>query len=252
MKLINWDCLEYLKQIPDKSVDMILQDPPYNTTACAWEWDIMTKIDEFWTEWNRIIKPNWAIVMFWSEPFSSKLRLSNIKNYKYDWVWNKLYGTNIYDANKKPMKYHEIISVFYSKQPTYNKQMIEAKKENQRDRNKNFKKEVKNTIYGNQKEYKPNKKDDTLRNPNSILEYSNQGGECHRTKRLHPTQKPVALIEYLIKTYTNEWEVIFDWFMWSWTTWVASRNLNRDFIWIELNKEYFEIAKNRIEKLCQE
>ena len=104
--------------------------------------------DLMWEQLNRIIKPNGAIVLFGSEPFSSALRMSNIKNYKYDWIWNKTYGTNIYEANKRPMKYHELISVFYKKQPLYNKQMTQAKKENQRDRNKNFKKETKNTVYG--------------------------------------------------------------------------------------------------------
>lgn len=217
------------------------------TTAC--KWDKLIPFDEMWERLNKLIKPNGAIVLFGSEPFSSALRMSNIKMYKYDWVWNKLYGTNIYDANKKPMKYHEIISVFYSNQPTYNKQMIQAKKENQRDRNKNFKKEVKNTIYGNQKEYRTSKKDDTLRNPNSILEYSNQGNECHRTKRLHPTQKPVALMEYLIKTYTNDGETVLDFTCGSGSTLVACKNTRRNFYACELEPKYVAIANKRLEQV---
>tara|TARA_R100000655_G_scaffold348_8_gene1443 strand:- start:1122 stop:1868 length:747 start_codon:yes stop_codon:yes gene_type:complete len=247
MQLYNGDCLEIMKSIKDKSVDAIITDPPYGTTAC--KWDSVIPFDLMWKQLNRIIKPNGAVVLFGSEPFSSHLRMSNIKNYKYDWIWNKLYGTNIYEANKRPMKYHELISVFYKEQPFFNKQMTQAKKENQRNRNKNFKKETKNTIYGNQKKYIPNKKDDKLRNPITILEYSNQSKECHRTKRLHPTQKPLELMEYLIKTYTNENETVLDFACGSGTTGVACCNTNRNFIGIELDKQYFKIAEQRINNL---
>ena len=240
------NCLEVMKTMPDNSIDAIITDPPYGTTAC--KWDSVIDFELMWEQLNRIIKPNGAIVLFGSEPFSSALRMSNIKNYKYDWIWNKTYGTNIYEANKRPMKYHELISVFYKKQPLYNKQMTQAKKENQRDRNKNFKKETKNTVYGNQKKYRPNKKDDKLRNPISILEYSNQSKECHRTKRLHPTQKPIELMEYLIKTYTNENETVLDFTMGSGSTGVACKNTNRNFIGIEQDEKYFKIAEERINK----
>lgn len=235
MKLINWDCLEYLKQIPDKSIDMILQDPPFNTTACAWEWDIMTKIDEFWQEWNRIIKPNGAIVMFWSEPFSSKLRLSNIKNYKYDWIWEKEKPSNPAIAKYQPLKYHEFIHIFWWKNyyPIMTKWNINHSvgkwiraKDNESNAN------MKNVIT----------RMDWLKYPKSVLKINRE------SKPIHPTQKPVALIEYLIKTYTNEWETVFDGFMGSWTCGVACRNLNRDFIWIELDENYFNIAKERIER----
>lgn len=244
--LYKGDCLEIMDNLIDKGVvvDAIITDPPYGTTACIW--DSIIPFDAMWLRLNKLIKPNGAIVLFGSEPFISALRMSNIKNYKYDWIWNKLYGTNIYDANKKPMKYHEIISVFYDKQPTYNKQMTEAKKENQRNRQKNFKKEVKNTVYGDQKQYATSRTDDKLRNPISKLEYSNQSSECHRTKRLHPTQKPVALMEYLIKTYTNENETALDFTMGSGSTGVACKNLNRNFIGIELDESYFKIAEERI------
>jgi len=249
--LYNGDCLNILKTIPDNSVDMILQDPPYNTTACKWEWDIMTKIDEFWSEWNRIIKPNGAIVMFGSEPFSSKLRVSNLKMYKYDWVWKKTMPSGMASSSYMPMKYHENILVFVNKgKPTFNKQLHE-RSEVGKQRLKNngkilngklssgthnpFKDGLKNTY----SEY-----DKTKVNPKTILEF-NSVPNCNGTK-LHPTQKPVPLLEYLIKTYTNENETVFDGFMGSGTTGVACKNLNRSFIGIELDTNYFNIAKDRI------
>jgi len=244
------DCLEVMKTIEDNSIDAIITDPPYGTTAC--KWDSVIDFELMWEQLNRIIKPNGAIVLFGSEPFSSALRMSNIKNYKYDWVWNKLYGTNIYEANKRPMKYHEIVSVFYNNQPTYNKQMTDAKKENKRDRNKNFKKKCTDTVYGEQNEYIPTSKTDDKRNPISILEYSNQAKELHRTKRLHQTQKPVALMEYLIKTYTNENETVLDFTMGSGTTMLACKNLNRNGIGIEMNEDYFNIASERVEEKRKE
>ncbi len=247
MKLINWDCLEYLKQIPDKSVDMILQDPPYNTTACKWEWDIMTKIDEFWAEWNRIIKPNGAIVLFWSEPFSSALRMSNIKNYKYDWIWEKTRWTWFQIIKYKPLNFYENISVFCNWTTYINH--CELKK---------LDKPIKSWRKTKTWEWKI--LNAWCNNIDYVSHFTNYSRNIIKISsehnvwkyKFHPTQKPVALMEYLIKTYTNEWEVVFDGFMWSWSTWVACKNLNRDFIWIELNKEYFETAKNRIEKLCQE
>ena len=187
MKLIHGDCLEALKTLPDKSVDLILQDPPYNTTACKWEWDIMTKIDEFWAEWKRVIKDNSTIVMTASQPFTSKLVMSNLKMFKYEWVWEKEQGVNFLMAKKQPMKVHENIIVFGGS--NYFPQMTKGK----------------------------------------------------------PSQKPVALMEYLVKTYTNKGDTVFDGFMGSGTTGVACNNLNRDFIGIEIDKEYFEIAKKRIE-----
>jgi DNA modification methylase len=243
MKLIKGDCLEVLKQLEDNSVDMVLTDPPYGTTAC--KWDTVIPFEPMWEQLHRVTKDNGAICLFGSEPFSSALRMSNIKRFKYDWVWNKLYGTNIYEANKRPLKYHELISVFYASQPLYRKQMRIALKKNQRDRKKNYKKETINSVYGKQKKY-IGKKDDSKRNPISILKHSNQSAELHRTKRLHPTQKPVALLEYLIKTYTLENEIVLDFTMGSGSTGVACKNLNRNFIGIEQDDKYFRIAQARI------
>lgn len=243
IKLYNGDCSDILKSIPDGSVGLILQDAPYNTTACKWEWDIMTKIDEFWSEWNRIIKPNGAIVMFGSEPFSSKLRLSNLKMYKYDWIWEKSRPMGFLEAKNKPMKKHEIISVFSfgssangcKNRITYNPQgLIKVDKK------------IKNGSHGDVVGYRKSRESGTVYNqeftnyPNSLLKFESI------QKPVHPTQKPVALMEYLIKTYTNEGETVFDGFMGSGTTGVACKNLNRNFIGIELDEKYFNIAKERI------
>lgn len=239
IKLYNGDCLEVLKNIPDGSVDLILQDPPYNITACKWEWDIMTKIDEFWSEWNRIIKPNGAIVMFGSEPFSSKLRLSNLKMYKYDVVWNKNKCGSPGLAKRRFMKTHENISIFCKGVETYNPQMETGEPYK---RNRSGKCRVNNMGYGFS-----NSKEDIInsgtRYPKSIINISR---DFSAQQQIHPTQKPVALMEYLIKTYTNEGETVFDGFMGSGSTGVACVNTNRNFIGIELNEKYFNIAKERI------
>lgn len=241
--LYNGDCSDILKSIPDGSVDLILQDPPYNTTACKWEWDIMTKIDEFWGEWNRIIKPNGAIVMFGSEPFSSKLRLSNLKMYKYDWKWLKNRTVGFLNAKNAPLKKNEDVIVFSNgKTANNNKNRMVYFPQGLREINK-IKKSVSQgneTIVGN----RPSRNKDYVAKydgyPNNILEFNNEN------KQLHPTQKPVALMEYLIKTYTNEGETVFDGFMGSGSTGVACVNTNRNFIGIELDEKYFNIAKERI------
>lgn len=243
IQLINGDCLEEMKKIPDGSIDLVLTDPPYGTTAC--KWDSVIPFDEMWERLNKIVKPNGAIVLFGSEPFSSSLRISNIKDYKYDWVWEKSNPANIALANRMPLKYHEIISVFYGKQPIYNKQMI--------PRDELGKKRLKNTnnpirfrgseIQGTQgisKDYDISRYDVDFKNPSSVLKIKVERGKAH------PTQKPVALMEYLIKTYTTEGDTILDFTMGSGTTGVACKNLNRNFIGIELDKDYFEIAEKRI------
>ena len=239
-RLMKGDCLERMEEIESGSVDMVLADPPYGTTAC--KWDSVIPFDAMWEQLNRIIKPNGAIVLFGSEPFSSALRMSNIKNYKYDWVWNKKHSTNFMLAKKQPLKYHENILVFNSK--IY--YPIKTKRQEQKDyrgsknefKNNNIVSKVKDTTK-------------TLRTelyPKSIIEENSQQKECNNIHRLHPTQKPVALMEYLIKTYTNEGETVLDFTMGSGTTGVACKNLNRKFIGIELDETYFNIAEERIEK----
>ena len=232
--LYNGDCLEIMKNISDKSVDMILCDLPYGTTAC--KWDTVIPFEPLWEQYNRIIKDNGAIVLFGSEPFSSALRMSNIKNFKYDWIWDKVNRYTGYGSCKyAPLKRYEIVSVFYKSKPTYNPQMMQGKP---------YKKtgDYSSKIYGTDK-VKKHGKNNGERYPFNILQYK---GDDKKNGFLHPTQKPIALLEYLIKTYTNEGDVVLDNCMGSGSTGVACVNTNRNFIGIELDKDYFNIAKQRI------
>ena len=239
MTLYKGDCLEVMKSIPDGSIDAIITDPPYGTTACKWDSVIDFKL--MWEQLNRIIKPNGAIVLFGSEPFSSALRMSNIKNYKYDWVWQKPKGTGHLNAKKQPMRDKEDICVFYKKQCTYNPQMTEGAPY----KDKAGKDHAKNTSttdsYGNYTNYREVNKG--VRYPKQVQKF----GVVERGT-LHPTQKPIELMEYLIKTYTNENETVLDFTMGSGSTGVAAKNLNRNFIGIEQDEKYFKIAEERINK----
>ena len=232
IELWQGDCLELMKNIPVRSVDMILCDLPYGTTAC--KWDSVIPFEPLWKQYNRIIKNNGAIVLFGSEPFSTELRHSNLKRYKYDWVWNKKLAGNGILAKKQPLKIHENIMVFNT--TIYYPQMTKGKmrkkmglKESEITGGDSFVAE-----YANDEYY-----------PQSIQEFSIAN---MRKGRLHPTQKPTALLEYLIKTYTNEGDVVLDNCMGSGSTGVACVNTSRNFIGIELDKQYFEIAEKRIEK----
>lgn len=235
INLMQGDCLELMKQIPDGSVDAIITDPPYGTTAC--KWDSVIPFEPMWEQLNRVIKPNGAIVLFGSEPFSSALRMSNIKNYKYDLIWDKNKGAQPQLANIQPMKSHENISVFGNGRLTYNPQMevgepyIRENKQNHKDHS--LSKGLKPITQVNR----------GLRFPKTILKFCR---DFSAQSRLHPSQKPVALMEYLIKTYTNEGEAVLDFTMGSGTTGVACVNTNRNFIGIELDANYFDIAKERI------
>ena len=238
------DCLEVMKSIPDNSIDAIITDPPYGTTAC--KWDSVIDFDLMWEQLNRIIKPNGAIVLFGSEPFSSALRMSNIKNYKYDWIWKKNRSQGFMNAKKQPLKDNEIISVFYKKQCAYNPQgLIEVNKlkSNAGTKNNTGSKENGDKTSANNS-IKNKQYIQTHSNyPNRIIEFKNTGN-----KQKHPTQKPIALMEYLIKTYTNENETVLDFTMGSGSTGVAAKNLNRNFIGIEMDDNYFKIATERINK----
>jgi len=237
INLINGDCLEEMKSIPDGSIDAIITDPPYGTTAC--KWDSVIPLSDMWEQLNRIIKPNGAIVLFGSEPFSSYLRISNIKNYKYDWVWRKTRPSGCMNAKKQPLRDLEIISVFYKKQCVYNPQGIL----NCRIEHNITAGRAKNGGILGRNGKKVGKHKQTQTNyPKQVLDFNS----VHNVGS-HPTQKPVALMEYLIRTYTNENETVLDFTMGSGTTGVVCKNLNRDFIGIEMDKEYFEIAKQRIE-----
>ena len=240
MKLYNGDCLEVMKDIPDGSIDAIICDLPYGITAC--KWDTIIPFDKLWEQYERIIKDNGAIVLFGSEPFSSKLRMSNIKNYKYDWIWDKNKGSNYANAKYMPLKIHETISVFSkgNKRVDYYPVMREGKMRNKKSYSKG------GGVYGS---LKSDGKDiyNNLYYPVSILNYSN----ATQKGKVHPTEKPVPLLEYLIKTYTNEGETVLDNTMGSGSTGVACLNTNRKFIGIELDNNYFEIAKERIENHTQ-
>ncbi len=233
IELYNGDCLEVMKQIPDGSVDLILTDPPYGTTAC--KWDSIIPFEPMWEQLKRIIKPNGAICLFGSEPFSSALRMSNIKWFKYDWIWKKQKPTNFYQVKWQPLKEHENISLFCKTKPFY---------EPQGTKRVNIKSGRKNKSSNLYSKYNGGEYIQTIGNyPRTILNFPTEGDK----NRLHPTQKPVALLEYLIKTYTLENETVLDFTMGSGSTGVACVNTNRNFIGIELDKGYFNIAKERIE-----
>lgn len=231
INLLHGDCLELMKSIPDKSVDMVLTDPPYGTTAC--KWDVVIPFEQMWEQLKRITKDNGAICLFGSEPFSSHLRLSNLKMFKYDWIWDKKKASNFPNAKKSPLKTTEIISVFNS--GLYFPQMVKGElriKGGYHSLN-----ELSINTTGT-----PSKIND-LYYPKNILQFS---VASNMDTGLHPTQKPVALLEYLIKTYTLENETVLDFTMGSGSTGVACKNLNRSFIGIEKDDKYFEIAKERI------
>ena len=236
------DCLEVMKNIADNSIDAVITDPPYGTTACKWDSAIDFKL--MWEQINRIIKPNGAIVLFGSEPFSSALRMSNIKNYKYDWVWNKKIPTGFALVKKQPMRQVENIILFYKNQPTYNRQWLSKDKKHQRkNRGKGLIKDTSKTseVYNNMKLKYSDEFDDTKKNPINIIEFTKTNH-----KKQHPTQKPILLMEYLIKTYTNENETVLDFTMGSGSTLVACQNTNRNGIGIEQDENYFNIAQERI------
>ena len=239
------DCLERMQEIPDGSIDMVLTDPPYGTTAC--KWDTVIDLPQMWEQLKRITKPNGAIVMTASQPFTSALVMSNPKMFKYDWIWRKNLPTGFGNARFMPMKNHESVLVFVRRQkPTFNKQptqsLISDRAFGGTQKGQSISKP---SVYGKFKKLNAPQKISKAVSPRSVLEIN-----CvpRATGSLHPTQKPVALIEYLIRTYTNEGDTVLDFTMGSGTTGVACKNLGRDFIGIELDQGYFHIAKQRIEQ----
>lgn len=233
--LMQGDCLERMKEIESGSVDMVLTDPPYGTTAC--KWDSVIPLEPMWEQLKRIIKPNGAILLMAQTPYDKVLGASNLPMLRYEWVWEKTAATGHLNAKKMPMKAHENILVFYGKLPRYNAQ----KTEGHTPVNSYTKRNGDGECYGDTVEVSGGGATD--RYPRSVQVFSSD----KQTNRLHPTQKPVALMEYLVKTYTYEGEIVLDFTMGSGTTGVAAKNLNRDFIGIEMDEAYFNIAKNRIE-----
>lgn len=231
-KIYHGDCLELMKGIPDRSIDMILCDLPYGTTQC--KWDEVIPFDKLWEQYNRIIKPNGAIVLFGAEPFSSLLRVSNIKNFKYDWIWDKKKAPNFRGVKSQPLIPYEVISVFNTS--TYNPQMTKGKmrqkggyySEHEQALSSGTKAKVNDEYY-----------------PKAILEFTKAD---NKDSKLHPTQKPVALCEYLIKTYTKEGDIVLDNCSGSGTTAIACIRTNRKFVCIERDENYYQKSLTRIEQ----
>ncbi len=237
-ELHNKDCIEAMKNIKDKSIDLILCDLPYGTTDC--KWDNIIPFDLMWEQYNRIIKDNGAIVLFSAQPFTTKLINSNIKNYRYSWYWMKNTCTGFAFAKHQPMRKVEDINVFYKRKPLYVPQGLKKLDKPKIKKRKN-KISNRDTIYNEDSLMKEHIVEYT-NYPNNVLEFKKE------SKTVHPTQKPVDLLQYLIKTYTLEGHIVLDNCMGSGSTGVACAKTNRKFIGIELDNTYFEIAKNRIEK----
>ena len=241
VKLFQGDCLDIMPQLAEQGIkaDMVLTDPPYGTTAC--KWDSVIPFDEMWECLDGITNETSPLLLFGTEPFSSHLRLSNIKNYKYDWIWIKDKGTNIFSANKRPMKNTEIISVFYKTQPFYNPVMRKGKP---------YTRIQKSSMVGSHLGEGNKKASDKInetgeRFPLSTVYFAR---DTAKGSSFHPTQKPVKLLEYLIKTYTKENDTVLDFTMGSGSTGVACLQTNRNFIGIELEPKYYEIAEQRIKE----
>lgn len=232
IQLMQGDCLELMKTVPDGSVDMVLTDPPYGTTAC--KWDSVIPFEPMWEQLKRITKKRGAIIMTASQPFTSALVMSNPKMFSYEWVWVKSKITGVLNAKKMPVRKHEQILVFCDSKSTgtYSAQGLIRKGTTTRQG-------------GNSDNYGSRSSEPYIQEftnwPRDVIEIPSEG------KTVHPTQKPVALMEYLIKTYTNEGETVLDFTMGSGTTGVACVNTNRNFIGIELDPKYFQIAKDRID-----
>jgi len=233
-RLLHGDCMKLMFDIPDNSIDMVCCDMPYGTTAC--KWDAVLPLDMMWAHYERILKDNGVVVLFSSQPFTFSLANSNSKLFKYGWVWEKNFSTNFFHAKRQPLRKHEDILVFYKKSGKYYPIKTTGHQPTQSAKGRS-----KGKLWhgDNNRDYKGG---DTDRYPTSILKIN----AVDPKKRQHPTQKPVALIEYLIKTYTNEGDTVLDNCMGSGTTGVACKNLNRNFVGIELDEDYFKIAQKRI------
>ena len=236
--IYNMDCLEGMKQIPDGTIDAVICDLPYGTTVC--KWDVVIPFEPLWEQYHRVCKPNAPILLFGAEPFSSALRMSNINEFRYDWVWEKTIFPNFMFIKKQPCRLHELISVFYRKQPTYNPQMREGVPyTDKRTVRLSQRGDDIGTLMGQTKKLPLDNKGE--RYPSTVIRFSNSN-----TDNIHPTQKPVDLLRYLVLTYTNEGDTVLDNCMGSGTTAIACIKERRHFIGFELSKEYFDKAVKRI------
>lgn len=242
IKLINDDCIKAMSELPDNSVDAIIVDPPYQVTQCSW--DTIIPLNLMWEQINRVCKDNAAVIIFSQQPFTSLLITSNISNYKYSITWKKNKKTNFLNAKKQPLRQTEEICVFYKKQCTYNPVMSEGHKPVN-----SFTKHTGDgdTLGKTKTGFKGGGQ--TNRHPTNIVEFNVVNNDGSKGKRHHSSQKPVDLLEYLVRTYTNENNVVLDFAMGSGTTGVACKNLNRRFIGIDDKKKYFDIAKDRINEI---
>lgn len=247
IKLYNDDCFNIFPEIPDGSIHLVLVDPPYGTTAC--KWDTVLDLERMWKELNRIVKPNAGMLFTGSQPFTSILVMSNIKNFRCEWIWQKAVGSNFATTRYQPMKEHESVLVFGFQSPNYFPVMQE-RSGNEKGKSRKVchkpRKEKDVEIFHGKKGFTRDRLTRSygeLRNPSSVQYFQNRNKQ---DRGLHPTQKPVALMEYLIKTYSNEGDVVLDFCMGSGTTGVACKNSNREFIGIEKEEKYYEIAKQRI------
>lgn len=239
MNIIHGDCLEYLPQIKDKSVDMVLTDLPYGTTSC--KWDVIIPFEPMWKELYRVAKDNAAFVFTASQPFTSQLVMSNLEDFRHEWIWQKNRGSNFANTVREPMKEHESVLVFSRGKWTYNKQMQE------RAEGGKARAEYKVKFASKSENYREFEGRDAqnlseLRVPSSVQKFNTEVG-------LHPTQKPVALFEYLIKTYSNQGDTVLDICAGSGTTGVACENLKRDYILIEKEEKYVEVIKERLKQI---
>ena len=236
MKLLNGDCLELLNDVDEKSVDLILCDLPYGQTYN--KWDSVIPLDKLWKQYKRVIKDNGCIALFGQGMFTADLMYSNKKWWKYNLIWDKVLTNGFLNANRMPLRSHEDIAIFYNKPPTYNPQKVLGKK----NHTKGKVKQNKNNNYGKHNFVDNSDELGNMKHPKSILTFTRP----HSSVMKHPTEKPVEVCEWLIKSYTNEGDVVLDNCMGSGTTGIACENTNRKFIGMELNKEYFEQAVNRI------
>lgn len=233
-RMINGDCIEKMSEITDHSVDMVLCDLPYGTTRCSW--DSVIDLEKLWIQYKRIVKPNGAILLFAQSPFDKVLGVSNLPMLKYEWIWEKSHATGHFNAKKMPLKAHENILVFYDKLPVYNYMKT----------NGHIRKTARKKITANSEVYNNNTKavsyDSTERYPRSVLKFSSD----KQTENLHPTQKPLALCEYFIATYSNKGDTILDNTAGSGTTGVAAKNLGRNSILIEKEQKNYDIMFKRV------
>ena len=241
MQLYNGDCLEVMKQMPDRSIDMVLTDPPYGTTAC--KWDSVIPFEQMWKQLKRVTKKNSVIALFGNEPFSSRLRTSNINRWRYDWIWHKPHASNALRAKHVPVRHEEDIIIFgCGGKHTYNPQMTCGHTGSRTNKKSSSIHKESSFVMASGMSISSKDYDPTKRFPKALIEgFSNLIPDRH-----HPTQKPVALMEYLLKTYTNEGDTVLDFTMGSGTTGVACKRLARKFIGIELDAGYLGIARNRI------